>query len=272
SVATVLALLCTEPDTEQVQLDGNTWHVALGPRHLPQGAPTSPALTNIICRRLDRRLTGLAQELGFVYTRYADDLTFSKPVLGEQPVIGRLLGQAGHIIEDEGFVVHPDKTRVLRNARQQEVTGLVVNDKLGVPRKTLRRFRALLHHVKHDGPEGKVWNGASGEQLFPAMLGFACFVHMVDPAKGAVLRASVRALMARYGFTPTQPLRRPQTPTRQPIATTPVAEASEASGVSNNPVVDETISESPETPETSAGEEGEASDAKDSKKKWWKLF
>ncbi|MEO1269430.1 MAG: reverse transcriptase domain-containing protein, partial [Myxococcota bacterium] len=110
SVATVLALLCTEPDTEQVQLDGNTWHVALGPRHLPQGAPTSPALTNIICRRLDRRLTGLAQELGFVYTRYADDLTFSKPVLGEQPVIGRLLGQAGHIIEDEGFVVHPDKT------------------------------------------------------------------------------------------------------------------------------------------------------------------
>ena len=77
AVATVLALICTEPDVDEVELDGQRLYVARGPRRLPQGAPTSPALTNLICWRLDRRLSGLAAKLGFTYTRYADDMTFS---------------------------------------------------------------------------------------------------------------------------------------------------------------------------------------------------
>ena len=76
-VATVLALLCTEAPRELLALDGQQYHVASGPRALPQGAPTSPALSNTICLRLDCRLSGLSQKLGFRYTRYADDLTFS---------------------------------------------------------------------------------------------------------------------------------------------------------------------------------------------------
>src|SRR5262245_17215383 len=78
-VATLLALLCTESPREVVELDGKTYYVSLGPRCLPQGAPTSPALTNTLCLRLDRRLSGLAARLGWRYTRYADDLTFSLP-------------------------------------------------------------------------------------------------------------------------------------------------------------------------------------------------
>ena len=81
-VATLLALLCTEPPRVPVELDGKTYHVALGARVLPQGACTSPAITNALCRRLDRRLDGLARRHGFAYTRYADDLTFS----GDNPL------------------------------------------------------------------------------------------------------------------------------------------------------------------------------------------
>ncbi|HEU4535617.1 MAG TPA: reverse transcriptase family protein, partial [Polyangiaceae bacterium] len=76
-VATLLALLATEAPREPMTVRGRTHFVATGPRALPQGAPTSPAITNALCVRLDRRLSGLARAFGFRYTRYTDDLTFS---------------------------------------------------------------------------------------------------------------------------------------------------------------------------------------------------
>ncbi|RYE89798.1 MAG: hypothetical protein EOO75_11215, partial [Myxococcales bacterium] len=97
--ATVLALLCSEADVDALDLDGTTYYVARGPRRLPQGAPTSPALTNILCSRLDRRLTAVAHRSGFRYTRYADDLTFSAPSLttnavAAAPVVGAAVASA----------------------------------------------------------------------------------------------------------------------------------------------------------------------------------
>lgn len=197
-VATVLALLCSEPEIAETQLDGITYFVARGPRRLPQGAPTSPALTNVLCRRFDRRIAGYAARHAFTYTRYADDLTLS--TRDGDAKIGSALAFLRKVITAEGFTVHPDKIRVARAGRRQEVTGVVVNAKPAVVRAELRRFRALLHHIEKDGPAGKRWG--HGGDVFAAALGFASYVAMVDPAKGAVLRAKVIELRARYAGSP----------------------------------------------------------------------
>ena len=193
-IATVLGLLCSEPEIQMLEVEGRRWYVAAGERHLPQGAPTSPAITNLICRRLDRRMLGACKKLGFTFTRYADDLTFSSPK-GDAPA-GELLGRVRHIVETEGFEIHHKKTRILRKGRRLEVTGLVVNEKPAVPRATLRKFRALLFQVEKDGPAGKRW-GAS-PNLFASMAGFANFVNMVNPEKGRGLREKVEQLRAKY--------------------------------------------------------------------------
>ncbi|HSP80043.1 MAG TPA: reverse transcriptase domain-containing protein, partial [Myxococcaceae bacterium] len=204
ATATVLALLCTEPDVDEVELDGQRYYVTRGPRRLPQGAPTSPALTNLLCRRLDSRLAGAARKLGFVYTRYADDLTFSASGPGPHDA-GELLRLVRWLVRQEGFTPHPEKTRVLRRGRQQEVTGVVVNDKPGVDRKTLKRFRALLHQLEKRGPEGLRWG--NGGDVIASALGFAHFVAMVDPVKGRALQEKARALELRHGRRPPAPPR-----------------------------------------------------------------
>ncbi|MEW6352421.1 MAG: reverse transcriptase domain-containing protein [Thermodesulfobacteriota bacterium] len=89
AVATILALLCTESPRQKVTLDGKPYHVAVGPRALPQGACTSPALSNLVARRLDSRLSGLCRTMEWTYSRYADDLTFSTPGLAGAATDGR---------------------------------------------------------------------------------------------------------------------------------------------------------------------------------------
>ncbi|MGB1276964.1 MAG: reverse transcriptase family protein, partial [Nannocystaceae bacterium] len=204
SVATVLTLLCTEPDVEEVDLDGNHYFVAVGPRRLPQGSPASPAITNILCRGLDKRLQGLADSLGFKYTRYADDLTFSGgPDVSRTSLVGRVIRGVEDIVDHEGFIVHPRKTRVMRRTRKLEVTGVTVNDKLGVDRATLRKFRAVLFQIEKDGPKGKHW-GHSGNVL-TSVVGYANFVAMIDPEKGRPLQRRAKALLAKHGHRPKPP-------------------------------------------------------------------
>jgi hypothetical protein len=186
-VATLLALLCTEAPREVVQQDGQTYYVSLGPRCLPQGAPTSPALTNTLCLRLDRRLSGLAKRFGYRYTRYADDLTFSLPANHEgQPQLGTLMGQVRRIVEAEGFRLHPDKTRVHRRGGRQQVTGLVVNGDGAprVPRALRRRLRAAIHNLGKGKP---LPEGETVERL----AGYAAYVHMTDARLGASLFAAL---------------------------------------------------------------------------------
>jgi RNA-directed DNA polymerase len=192
-VATVLALICTEPPRLPVDVDGRKLWVALGERMLPQGACTSPAITNIVCRRLDRRLAGLARKRGYAYTRYADDLTFS----GEgSDGVALLLKGVRSILQDEGFREHPTKTRVMRPGRRQEVTGVIVNAKTGVAREDVRALRAILHNAaKH----GLASQNRDGHPNFEAHLrGLVAYVTMVDPTKaGALQEALTRALAAR---------------------------------------------------------------------------
>ena len=193
-VATVLALICSEPDVTETELDGTRYYVARGPRRLPQGAPTSPAITNVLCRRLDHRIAGWAKKRGFTYTRYADDLTVSSK--DRAAPVGKMLAFLRKLTAAEGFAIHPDKIRVVRHGRRQEVTGVVVNERPGVPRDELRKFRALLYQIEKDGPAGKKWG--QGGDVLAAALGFAAYVAMVDKAKGEVLRAKVLALKAKY--------------------------------------------------------------------------
>jgi retron-type reverse transcriptase len=200
SIATVLALLCTELPVEELELDNKTWYVATGERHLPQGGPTSPAITNILCRRMDARLAGIADKHGFNYTRYADDLTFSAS--GEAADASqKLLWHVKKVVSEEGFELHPDKQRMMRDGRRQEVTGLVVNDQLSVPRKDVRAFRALLHRVKTSGLERAHWKGSS-DNLLDRIHGFASYLNMVDAERYADLRHEAKEVLDAHGYAP----------------------------------------------------------------------
>jgi RNA-directed DNA polymerase len=196
-VATLLAMLCTEAPREILSFRGRTLFVASGPRSLPQGAPTSPAITNAICLRMDRRMSGLARALGMVYTRYADDLTFSWRQGDDRAraPVGALLSSVRRILRAEGFVLHPDKTMVMRDGDRQKVTGLVVN-KAGegtaqarVPRETVRALRAAIRNRELGRP------GREGETL-AQVKGMAAFVFMCDPAKGSEFLRRIAALEA----------------------------------------------------------------------------
>jgi RNA-directed DNA polymerase len=191
-VATVLGLLCTEPPRVEAEVDGKVYYVSLGQRVLPQGACTSPAITNALCRRLDRRLAGLAKRHGFAYTRYADDLTFS----GDNGrAVGRLLRSVRSIVQAEGFAEHPRKTKVMRRARRQEVTGVTVNARPTVSRKEVRLLRAILHNAARDGLEKQ---NREGHPNFAAYLrGRVEFVCMVDPKQAEVLRPALAKALAR---------------------------------------------------------------------------
>ncbi len=186
-VATLFALLCTEAPRAAVTLDGNTKRfVAVGERCLPQGACTSPALTNLLCRRLDSRLAGLAAAGGFTYTRYADDLVFSHPE--PKGGVGALLRAVRAILTETGFVVNEEKTVVLRPHHRQSVTGLVTNG--GGPRisrQDLRRFRAFLHQYEREGAEEMTRR--IGKNALSYAAGYLSFIHMVNPEQAAKIAA-----------------------------------------------------------------------------------
>lgn len=186
-VASILALLCTETPTIPVTFDGTTRHVSVGTRSVPQGACTSPELTNLMARRLDVRLAGAARALGFAYTRYADDLTFSH-ARRDAPV-GALLTLVRRIVAEEKLTVNEEKTRVLRPSDRQSVTGLVVNGGAAarVSREDLRRFRALLHRCDTRGIEAT--SAEMGRDAGAYARGYLAFVHMARPDVAAALRA-----------------------------------------------------------------------------------
>ncbi|AHI01434.1 hypothetical protein BC739_008646 [Kutzneria viridogrisea] len=152
--------------------------------HLPQGAPSSPALANAVAHRLDRRITALADVLGATYTRYADDLAFS----GDAGLpLHNLLRGVRRIAADEGFQVRPDKTRITPAHHRQRLTGLVVNDSPAASRAEYDELRAVLHNCVHSGPSTQ---NRGGHADFRAhLLGRIGWVGENRPARAAKLRA-----------------------------------------------------------------------------------
>jgi retron-type reverse transcriptase len=154
---------------------------------LPIGAPTSPALLNRVLVRTDEVLHAAAQRLDCRYTRYADDLTFS----GDHEAV-RLLGLAERVLSQIGLALDPKKTNIYRPGRRQIVTGLVVNERVSVPRRLRRRIRAAVHAVELG--RNPMWHGK--EETFRSLQGRVAFVQSINPLQAMPLAARLKAVRA----------------------------------------------------------------------------
>lgn len=160
--------------------------MALRSAHLPQGAPTSPALANLAAYRLDCRLEGLARKMRFQYTRYADDLVFS----GTWPH-GRSLAAfqtlVRQILSSEGFSMHERKTRIMNAATCQSVSGVTLNECLNLPREEFDQFKAQLFNCVRFGPASQ---NRDGHLHFRDHLrGRIAYWTQINPPRGAKLQA-----------------------------------------------------------------------------------
>jgi RNA-directed DNA polymerase len=187
-VAIWLARLTTSaaPGNLKLPLGESTSIWRYMPRHLPQGACTSPALANLSAFGLDTRLSGLAAQWHVDYTRYADDLTFS----GDSrfvPALRDFIPLVQQIIRDEGFQVNRAKRRVLRTNQRQSVTGVVVNHKANLARSEYDALKAILYNCVRHGPTGQ---NRDGHPAFAAHLrGRIAHVMHLNPARGQKLLA-----------------------------------------------------------------------------------
>lgn len=168
-VAAALASLCTARTPAAVRerlLDSGSidWLGAkrLQARHLPQGAPTSPALANLCAFGLDLRLGGLAWRFGASYSRYADDLVFSGPAeLMQQR--RALQAWVDAVVRAEGFALNASKSRAMPRHRRQRVTGVVVNERPNLERGAYDVLRARLHRLAETGCDAATLTRLQGE-------------------------------------------------------------------------------------------------------------
>lgn len=158
-------------------------------RHLPQGAPTSPALANLCARRLDHRLTRLAETVGGRYSRYADDLVVSGDLARRAD---RLVPHVAAIAIDCGFTVNFRKTRVMRSNQRQELGGLVVNEHPQVRRAAYDRLRAVLTNCVRNGLEAE--NRDQHPDFRAHLQGRIAWVAATSPRRGAKLAALFAAV------------------------------------------------------------------------------
>lgn len=200
-VAHVLTGLCTTAlaSAEWVRVPAGRdaerhWRLGrrLGVPHLPQGAPTSPALANLVAWSLDLRLAGLARSWQLDYDRYADDLIFSGPAFRGTRGRDALMRTVADIVTEEGFALNAAKTRSRTPAQRQEVLGVVVNQHPAVSRKVVDELRAVLHNCARLGPATQ---NRGGHPDFRAHLqGRISWVRQVQPARGGRLQTAFEAI------------------------------------------------------------------------------
>jgi retron-type reverse transcriptase len=193
-VADTLAAIATNTVPEEVWDSANGVHQFVpaqrlpsiyGRAHLPQGAPTSPAIANLCLYKLDLRLTGLASACGAIYSRYADDLAFSGDADFAR-CVNRVRHQIAAIIQDEGFHVNHHKTRVMRASTRQRIAGVVVNQHRNIERREYDRLKAILHNCVKHGVESQ--NRENHSEFYAHLTGRVAFVEAVNPHRGCRLR------------------------------------------------------------------------------------
>ncbi len=184
---------------------------------LPQGAPTSPIVSNFICHKMDGQLVRLAQKYGCFCSRYADDLTFSRRQGPFPPEIAfrteddnvSVGEELRAIIQNNGFIIHPDKVNLYRNTQRQTVTGLTVNQKVNVSRIYIRQIRAMIcdwrrngqleaeirHHAKHYRRPDRLGGNPPIELIIQGKLNF---LKMIRGADDIVRRGLQRQFVAEF--------------------------------------------------------------------------
>ncbi len=150
-IANIIAsLCCTEMQVERKNEKGEWEKVKRNV--LPQGAPTSPVITNIVCQKLDYLLSGVAKRFGLKYSRYADDITFSSMHNVYQPE-SDFLKELHRIIAEQNFHIKESKTRLQKDGYRKEVTGLLVNEKANVQQRYIKQLRMWLYYWERYGYE-----------------------------------------------------------------------------------------------------------------------
>jgi hypothetical protein len=150
-IANIIAsLCCTEMEVER-QTETGDWE-KVKRNVLPQGAPTSPVLTNIVCQKLDYLLSAVAKRFGLNYSRYADDITFSSMHNVYQSG-SKFLKELHRIIIEQNFHIKESKTRLQKDGYRKEVTGLLVNEKVNVKQRYIKQLRMWLYYWEKFGYE-----------------------------------------------------------------------------------------------------------------------
>ena len=151
SIANIIASLCCTEMTVERKGENGDWE-SVKRNVLPQGAPTSPVITNVICQKLDFLLTGVAKRFGLTYSRYADDITFSSMHNVYQPE-SDFIKELHRIIAEQGFDIKESKTRLQKDGYRKEVTGLLVNEKVNVQQRYIKQLRMWLYYWERYGYE-----------------------------------------------------------------------------------------------------------------------
>lgn len=184
-----LAKLCTakhQPDyweafTEREKLILSEL-VKTKPSILPQGAPSSPALANIVATKMDSRFEALSKKMNFFYSRYADDLTFSIKGDGMLPPI-KLISR---IINDEGFYINEDKIQYMKKGTKQFVTGLTITNGVHTSKKYRKQIARHIHFCRKHGVENHLnknyndFKGYNSLNFYDWLYGHICYIHSID--------------------------------------------------------------------------------------------
>lgn len=170
NVAKYLSLLCVDGDLK-----------------LPQGAPTSPTISNIICIHLDSRIGGFCKKLNLAYTRYADDITISSKRRLNKQEIYSCKNFIYKVLRNLDFEPNDDKFKCFYNGKKLEVTGIVVNNKLSVPKKKIREIENAIRYIDKYGLEDHVRHiNVEKNNYVGHLFGLANYIKMIDKEKGIV--------------------------------------------------------------------------------------
>lgn len=161
---------------------------------LPQGSPASPKISNIVAIHLDKRLNELAKRYNAMYSRYADDLTFSgaSNIKNMIPIITQ-------IIQEERFQVNEKKTRYSYYFQRQEVTGLIVNEKVNIPKEYLRELDKEIYYCKKFGVSSHLkWTENHKSFFKEHMYGKAYFINMINKEMGQKILNELDSILWEY--------------------------------------------------------------------------